>query len=129
MTKAERLQLWIVHPEGVPAVKSKHDIVCGQQGISPMVANAAKTSLHMWPRCLHSSYSSTESGCSIDSDVDTFSTSASGSDEASTLPWDQWESFAVELDSPGELQRCRFSRVGAAGCAWRFVIFGCAAAG
>ena len=68
MTKAERLQWWTDNPEGVPSVKLKHVTVRGPLGISPVVANGAKSALQMWPRYLQSAESSTESGCSDDSD-------------------------------------------------------------
>ena len=99
MTKAERLQWWAEHPEGVPA--SKHTIECGPLGISLLVSDAARSVLQMWPRYLPSAESSTEASCSNDSDSDTFSTPGSDSDDDSVLPWEQWELFVSELDSSG----------------------------
>ena len=60
MTTAERLQWWVDHPDGVPAIKLKLSIECGPLGISPLAANAAKSVLQMWPRYLQPAESSTE---------------------------------------------------------------------
>ena len=42
MTKAERLQWWIDHPDWAPAVRMKHDLACTLVLVSSMVSHVAK---------------------------------------------------------------------------------------
>ena len=69
-TKAERLQWWVDHPDGVPAVKMKPNLVCTLVGVSSTGSNAAKSLVQAWNLHLQSSNSSTDVGCSITSDSD-----------------------------------------------------------
>ena len=54
----------------------------------------------MWPRYLQASDSSTESGCSNDSDSDT--SSIPDSEPGSLMPWGKYESFVEELEKSSD---------------------------
>ena len=99
MTKAERLQLWIDHPDAAPAVKKKHNLVCTVVGVSAMVSNAAKSLVQAWNCHLQSSDSSTDEWCSIASHSDDES-ATSDENEEQAFPWYNWETFVEELAQP-----------------------------
>ena len=89
MSKVDRLQWWKDHPEGVLAVAATRHIVCGPLRVSAMVANVAKSLLHMRPDLLERMEVSSDYGSSNYSDSVKFSNIASDSDDEPLMPWDK----------------------------------------
>ena len=101
MTKAEHLQWWIDHLDGAPAVSVKHDLTCNPIGISSLVSKVAGSLVQAWNRHLHSSDSSTDVGCSSESESDDDSVSAMRSflfhGTTGKRLWQSWVSPAYRL--------------------------------
>ena len=104
MTKAEHLQWWIDHLDGAPAVSVKHDLTCNPIGISSLVSKVAGSLVQAWNRHLHSSDSSTDVGCSSESESDDDSVSAMRSflfhGTTGKRLWQSWVSPAYRLCFP-----------------------------
>ena len=81
-------------------MRMKHDLACTLVGVSSLVSNAAKSLVQAWTHHLQSSDTSTDPGCSDESESDLGSVISS--DEDALLPWDDWETFVQELGQPGE---------------------------
>ena len=99
MTKAERLQWWIDHPGGAPAISVKHDFTCNLVGILSLVSKAAGSLVQAWKRHFQMSDSSTDVGCYNEGESD--DDSVFSEREEIPLSWDNWELFVAELGKPG----------------------------
>ena len=101
MTKSERPQWWVDHPDSAPVAEVEPNVVCTPVGVSSIVSNAAKSLVQVWNLHLQSYDSSTDVGCSTTSDFD--DESVTDDEEGDTsCPWDDWETFVKELGQPGE---------------------------